>query len=152
MKYYLVGDDAVTAYEDGYNDFVCDDHEGIDAVIKADEENSISYDLFVYDKSIHNERYLLNVIGGRKHAELTEEEYKLLTTTEGFSSIQEVVQAVDKGLTVCWRSGAYKVVRSIDDYFVKNGKYMSSIYWADGKTSDYKPQDFFIENNTESGN
>ena len=69
-----------------------------------------------------------------------------------FGSIEEVIQAVDKGLTVCWRSGAYKVVRSNDDYFVKNDKYMSSIYWADGKTSDYKPQDFFIENKADQGN
>jgi hypothetical protein len=61
------------------------------------------------------------------------------------NSLQEVKQAVDKGLTVYWQTGLYKVIRSGEDYLIKSGSYCVSLFWADGETSDYKAEDFFIE-------
>lgn len=45
-KYYLLGEDAVIIYNTGYEDNYGNKYEGAKAVLAADEDNSIIFDVF----------------------------------------------------------------------------------------------------------
>lgn len=45
-KYYLLGEDAVRIYTEGYEDNYGKEYEGAKAVLAADEDNKITYDTF----------------------------------------------------------------------------------------------------------
>lgn len=64
-----------------------------------------------------------------------------------FRTIAEMIDAVKSGHRVCWKTGAYQVKQD------KHGKWFvhctinndwASLFWADGVTSSYKVEDFFI--------
>jgi hypothetical protein len=63
-----------------------------------------------------------------------------------FRTLTEAISAAQQGSTVCWKTGAYQLRQD------KNGKWFvhcsitndwASLFWADGVTSSYKPEDFF---------
>ena len=64
-----------------------------------------------------------------------------------FITIAEAISAVNLGRTVCWKTGAYQLKQDKSDkWFVfcaPTGDW-ASLFWADGVTSSYKPEDFFL--------
>lgn len=62
-------------------------------------------------------------------------------------TVEEIKQAVDSGKTVHWQNPGYIVIKSRKDYLIKfkgNG-HCIGLTWADGKTLNGKPHDFYIE-------
>lgn len=64
-----------------------------------------------------------------------------------FHTIAQVIAAVREGKRVCWKTGAYQLKQD------KNGKWFvhctinddwAPLFWADGVTSHYKAEDFFV--------
>ncbi len=64
-----------------------------------------------------------------------------------FNTIAEAISAVKNGMRVCWKTGAYQLKHD------KNGKWFvhciinddwASLFWADGVTSSYKAEEFFV--------
>jgi len=64
-----------------------------------------------------------------------------------FHTLAQVIAAVKEGKRVCWRTGAYQVKQD------QRGKWFvhciinddwASLFWADGVTSSYKAEEFFV--------
>ncbi len=64
-----------------------------------------------------------------------------------FRTIADAVDSVKSGHRVCWKTGAYQLKQD------KHGKWFvhciinndwASLFWADGVTSSYNAEDFFI--------
>lgn len=63
-----------------------------------------------------------------------------------FTTLADAISAAEHGTTVCWKTGIYQLKQD------KNGKWFvhcttnddwASLFWSDGVTSSYKPEDFF---------
>jgi hypothetical protein len=65
-----------------------------------------------------------------------------------FKSIAAVTDAVDAGETVHWKNCGYVVSKDVHGTYhvtYKPNGHTVGLFWQDGKTTDYKPQDFFME-------
>ncbi|QDJ96232.1 hypothetical protein Xoosp13_45 [Xanthomonas phage Xoo-sp13] len=68
-----------------------------------------------------------------------------MSTTSEFKTLKEVTTAVEAGVVVCWKNSGYRVHGNAGMWYVSfhNG-HTVGLYWTDGVTSDYLPEDFFI--------
>lgn len=67
-----------------------------------------------------------------------------------FTTMTEITTAVQNGAKVCWKTRDYVVVRDLfGQWHVAHRPWSKSVhyvglFWADGITSDYAPEDFFV--------
>lgn len=68
-----------------------------------------------------------------------------------FATLAEVQEAVKAGHKVCWKNDGYTVgVDMLGQWYVawqewSRNPNIVGLFWADGVTSDYSPEDFFIK-------
>lgn len=71
----------------------------------------------------------------------------LLNNPDWFESIEDVTEAVRNGEMVYWSNFGYIVeydaIRESFDVVYQPSGHRSGLFWADGKTTDYKVSDFF---------
>lgn len=67
-----------------------------------------------------------------------------------FKTLDEVKAAVNSGNIVCWKNDNYRVVVDMFDTWIVTYRPWSrnpnsvGLFWQDGTTSDYSPEDFYI--------
>lgn len=68
-----------------------------------------------------------------------------------FASLADIQTAYNDGHKVCWKTPDYVVVRDMFGewhiVYRPHSRNPNSVglFWADGVTSDYKPEDFYVE-------
>ena len=64
-----------------------------------------------------------------------------------FKTIQEIKDAVCAGKNVYWQHTGYKVVNNDGRFIIHclGNDNCVGLCWQDGETSDYNPEDFFME-------
>lgn len=68
-----------------------------------------------------------------------------------FSTIAEMTSAAESGAIVCWKNESYRVSKSLwGEWYItwepwSKTPYTVALFWNDGVTCDYSPQDFYIK-------
>ena len=62
-------------------------------------------------------------------------------------NLEEIITAVDNGLTVHWSSDSYKVIKdSLGQFLIKHSSgHCIGLTWEDGKTMNGKKEKFYIK-------
>ena len=70
-------------------------------------------------------------------------------------TLDEIVEAVDAGRTVCWSHDGYEVRRTSDkpgglgmDVICLHNNHMIGLTWLDGVTVNGQPEDFYVKEET----
>ena len=58
---------------------------------------------------------------------------------------QEIKQAVDQGLVVCWSNSGYTVIKNNERYLIKHKHSFIGLTSLDGETLNGKESEFYIE-------
>jgi hypothetical protein len=77
-RYYLIGDDAVKTYNEGYVDKNDREFECVLAVVAADEDNIITYDIFKEEINETTIKDFADAADGQDWISITKEEYQQL--------------------------------------------------------------------------
>jgi len=75
---------------------------------------------------------------------LTKTEKRLIVRSMRFEKLKEAVKA---GKTVCWKNDNYKLILDSKNRWLIGfcGVDYVGLYYADNKTSDYNPSDFYVK-------